>query len=129
MPLLLSVIFEPLMVALRWLGVAAGGAIVASVVQSFAMRVGVFVGALLFVQGLLTVVESVIGSSFSAVGSAYAPVLTGLSYTGVIHALNILMSFKYYQLVIKTQLYKGATAPVGRAVSGYFGTTFGNLGK
>ena len=129
MPLLLSVIFEPLMVALRWLGVVGGGAVVASIVQSLALRVGVFVGALLFAQGVLTVVEAAIGVAFGSVGSAYPAVLTGMSYTGVIHALNILMSFKYYALVIKTQFYKGATMPVNRASGAVAQDSFGMLGK
>ncbi len=128
MPLLLSIIFEPLMVALRWLGVTAGGLVVASIVQSLAMRVGVFLGALLFAQGVLTVIETAISSAFVSVGSSYPAVLTGMSYTGVIHALNILMSFHYYRLVIKTQFYKGATASVNRA-SGVPETSFGLLGK
>jgi len=116
------------MIAFRWLGVAAGGLVVASLVQSLASRVFVFASAMLFAQVVLTSVEAVIGSSFSAVGSAYQPVLIGLSYTGIIHALNILMSFKYYSLVIKTQMYKGMSANTARA-SGANAGAFGNLSK
>lgn len=121
MPLLLSVIFEPLMVAIRWLGVTGGAMVVGSLISSLALRVGVFVGSILFIQGVLAIIEPLISGGFSAVGVAFSPILVGLQYSGVIHALNIFMSFGYYRLVIKTSLYQGITAPVGGGAAGSWG--------
>lgn len=90
------------MIALRWLGVIGGGAVVAGIVWSVLARLAIMAFYFTIMQVAESSVVSALQSQFT--GESLV-VVNAMQFLGVFQAINIVMSATYYRFVVKTAVY------------------------